>query len=1058
MAVAILLATASGAHAQDDIEDVIHCTKAGSLAQTACPSLGQPALPADHASNVQLIACRNADCVTSAAAIADADFIWVWSADAPPVRMQPREAIKAVAHGLAAHAERSTIRISRTRAGDVTPLTVIAAPFEMWSEVPEPLLPRFRVPRDGSVSLPRDAGKRWTSRVIGKDQGSWWTPLERGTTTIVPLPAITRNVKITDTDGKPLASAGVTITVPGLGSTRTVAAQLRPDRLGFIGIESLPDRDPLTLIVSEKDHAPEAITEPIGGLPETIVLRAGAKLAARFIDGDKKPVAGVEVRAEGWLEGSSAVMTRKAVSDGDGRWTIDALPLGARMILAAAPRGLAALRKEITIGKPVDLGEMVLEKGAMISVVVRDDHDHRPVAGARLDAEHERKLTTDGKGSARLTGVSLSSPMEISATAEGYLPSSVAFSPPYTDLIEIELTRAFVVNGRFENSAGEPVPDSIARVHTGNSSRDVPLQDRDFRLLLQPGQPVSIELISPGTRGVRLDVEGKRGEVRDLGTLHPEEGSAVRGRVVTADGSPVPSASIWTPRTTAEGPVVAWARGNLVRSSTDASGSFTLRGAGPEPVVLRIEAPGYARAFRPVSFGGDVGDGELGDVELGDIVVTEGATVRVVGKAGSSNAMARLMLRPESGDVDTLTAAMRDGVAMFRHVPPGRSVVALMRGHDTLCEKGISVSERRDEIEIDCSASGVRVRGTVLVGERPTDGGTLRWSSPFEAPLAGVIMTSVSRLGAQQQQAFGASQGVMVMVDGNGGFESDNLRPGTWLVQWTSSAGGMSVPREVVVPEIAEATIILRYDEAAVRGIVLDEHSQPVRSASVRQTNGTGFALTGDDGTFIIVGLPPGPHAFKAEHRGLRSESAAVTVESGRQPDALRLVLRPSGGDTLSVRVLGADGAPAANALVFLETNTAESRIVTTDTTGQARIPFDNGVPASVRCAASHRGKWEFGVWRSSGTFGEGVTLTIRETGTLAVVSDSGDGRLDIVAPNDWDLRMLMLRIGWVPLLTVTEPLQIAGLPPGSYRVRTGDLLGHGTVRRGQTTTVKLQR
>jgi hypothetical protein len=1020
-AIAVLLAIAGGAHSED--------------------------------SGLRLVACRDTGCVTSSDSISGAELIWIWSDNAPPVRVQPAEATKILARGLPPLAERATIRIPRSHEANKSPLKVIAAPSRMWSEVPEPLLPRFDVPREGVVRIPRQQGVPWKARVVGKDEGSWWMLLDPGTTTIVPLPAVTRVVKITDSDGKPLASASVAVAVPGLGSTRSIGAQLRADRLGVIQIESLPDRDALTLIVSEKDHAPEAVTEHVGGLPETIVLRSGAKVAARFIDSDKKPVAGVEVRAEAWLTGSSAVITRKSVSDLDGRWTLNALPVGARVVVAAAPRGFAALRQEIKIEKAVDLGEIVLEKGEGVSVVVIDDRDRRPVASARLDAKLERKATTDAKGYARLNGVSPSTPMDISATAEGYLPARIAFFPPYSDLIEIELTRAFIVNGRLENTAAEPVLDASALVVTGSSSRDVPLENGAFHLLLPPDQPVSIELNSPATRAIRLDLQGKRGEVRDLGTIKPEEGSAVRGRVMTADGSPVPSANVWAPRNAAEGPVVAWARGHLIRTSTDAAGAFTLRGAGPEPVVLRIEASGYAREFRPVSF-----DGDAGDVELGDIVVTEGATVNVVGKAGTSDAIARLTLRPESGDVDTLTASMRNGVATFRHVPPGQPVVTLIRERNLLCEKEISVSERKEAIEVDCSTSGVRVHGTVFVGEHPTDGGTLQWSSPYETTLPSVIMTSVSGLGAQQQQAFGEARGVLMTVDGNGGFESDDLRPGKWLVQWTSAAGGMSAPREVVVPEVTDTNIVLRYEAAAVRGIVLDERSQPVRLASVRQTDGTGFALTGDDGSFAILGLPPGKHGFRAEFRGLRSENAIVTIESGRQPDALRLVLQRTSDDTLSVRVVRAEGGPASNAFVFLETNTGQSRIVTTDTTGHVAIALDNGAPASARCAATYGGKWAFGDWRPSSTFAEGITLTLRETGALSVVSEDNGGRLDIRAPYGWDLGMLLLRMGWVIQLSVDRPVRIAGLPPGDYDVRTGDLQAQATVRDGQTTTVKLQR
>lgn len=1000
----------------------------------------------------QIVACRDGGCTTAISDIAAADYVWLWTQDAPPQRATAVEAIALVARGLTAQPQRAVVRIQRQRQDDVTPLQVIAAPAQMWGEVPEPLLPRLAVPTDGVVQIPRAHGAAWTVRVTGREEGSWWTRLDNGTTAIVPLPAVTRTVRVRNPDGAPLPAAAITIAAAGAGSARTTLAQQSADKNGAFRLESVPDREPLTLIVSANEHAPEAVTERIAQMPSAIVLQRGANVTARFVDADAKPVAGVRLRAEAWLPGSGAVVAREAVSDAAGKCALHALPAGARAVIAASRRGFAPLRKEVPIEKSVDLGTLQLEKGAVLAIRFVDDADQRPIAGARVDARLEREVRSDAKGIAQLADVSLSSPVEISTTVDGYLPSKVQLAPPFEKLTDVELTRAFTVKGRFAAASGETIAGAIARVFVGNKSRDVNLDGSAFRIALQPDEPASLEFSSPSTRAVRIDVEGARGELRDLGIVQADAGAAVRGRVIRADGTPVAGASVWTPRPVAGGPVTAWATGNMIRTHTDATGAFTLGGAGPDPLLLRIEAAGFARAFQSVSF-----DGSGGNIDLRDIVLNEGATVTIRGREGASNAIARLVLRPESGDVDTLTATMREGVATIPHVPAGRSVVALVRERSTICEKEIEVSSEGRPVEVDCTADVLRVRGTVLVGERPVDDGTLVWTSPHAAQLGGVIMTSVSRLGAQQQQAYGAASDVVVRVEANGRFESADLRPGRWQVQWTAADGGMTAPREIILDPKPDANVLLRYEDATLRGIVLDERSQPVRHAAVRQVGGNGFALTRDDGTFAIVGLASGSHTFKAQAAERSSESIPVTIESGRQPEAIRLVVRPGAGDELTLRVVAAHGGPAANALVFLETNTGETRIVTTGGDGTVKIAFDDGLPASVRCAAVHNGTWTFGHWRSSNTFRDGLTLAIGESGAISVVTDA-TGNLGIHGPHGWDLRMLMMRIGWVPQVSDQAPLQIGGLPPGNYDLLLDTHATRATVKRGETTTVTFRR
>lgn len=995
------------------------------------------------------VACRDdSGCVDSAEALEHADFVWIWSDAAPPTRFLPADATAVLAKGPAPDIV-GTINVLRR--GDAA-LEMIAAPVRMWEEVPEPLLPRFDVPKNGIVRIPRARSVPWRARIAGRESGSWWTPLENGPTSIALVPGMTRRIRVTDEKRAPLGSTGVTVMVARSGASRLLAAQYRTDGSGWVEIEGLPDQDLLTMIVTAKDRAPVALTDRFPQFPEAIELRRGLNVTGRFVDGRDEPIGGVRVRAEAWLGSSGAVVGRETTSAPDGSWTIDRLPADVRAVIVATRKDFAPMRTELVVEKTIDLGRIVLESGVVLPVRVIDAADLRPVEGARVVAKPDRETKTDAKGMARLIDVSASSGLEITVTADGYLPVTMETSPPFGALVELELTRAFIVEGRFEDSAGRAIAGATARIVETDSFREMPLDAAKFRISLPPERRVSLELSSPTSRIVRFDLEGQPGETRDLGVIHPDEGFVVRGRVATAEGMAVAAASVWVPRVSAAGPLVEWATGNIMRAQTDADGVFVLRGLGPEPALLRIDAPGFARAFRPLSFD------ETGiDLELGDIVVTRGATVSITGRTEWTDAIARVVFRPETGEVDMLSAPMRNGAGTIRNVPEGRAVISVLRGHSTVCRKDVDLSERDEPFTVDCSAGAVHVRGTVLVGERPADGGTLLWTSPSDGDAAGLILNRTSRLGAPSQKPFGATSDVVVNVSASGDFESDGLWPGRWLVRWTSVAGGVSEPREIGIAERPDVTIVLRYEEAILRGIVVDERSLPVRHASVRQLNGGASALTANDGTFAIVGLPPGTHRIRAENKALRSDTAMVELEAGRQPDPLRLVVREGGADRVIVNVQSGAEVPAAGALVFVETSTGELRIVTTAGDGRVAVSFDDGVPAAMRCAAIHGGTWIVDEWRSSERVRDGLTLAIGEAGSLVVVSEEHEGTVDIRAPNGWNLTMLLMRMGSVPVLRRDAPLHLAGLPPGEYDVSIGPVTRRAAIRRGETTTVTMR-
>jgi hypothetical protein len=994
-----------------------------------------------RAEEFTIAACSHGVCASKIEPGARPAYVWRWSDQSAPVRLDSDQATASLVSS--DDAIKMTVRVVRPRSSADHPLKLIAAPTRMWVEVPETMLPRFDVPKSGRIEIPFTKGTAWRVRVVGDSEGTWWTDLS-APKPLIPGHASRRRVRIVTPDGSP-AEAGVTVMAVGTSGERGVMAQLRSDSGGWFVLDSIPDQS-VTLIISDDRDAPVSITAPISEIPSIITMAPGVTVKGRFVSREKRPVPDVKVEAEGWL-GDSAIIHRAAVSDPAGNWSFAQLPRDARVVVAAHCAGYAPMRKEVSLSERLDLGTLTLTKGETLSIRITDDVAHKAIADVGIDAQLGRKVTTNAKGVATVRDVSLDEPLNLTLRASGFLTREIALAPPFGKEAPLVLTRAFTVKGRFVDAANQPIASASVRVTNGKAFHDVHLSDTSFSLTLDPDQRAELEFLSPSTRPLRVAVDGKRGEERDLGVLQPPEGMAIRGRLLDEAGAAIPNGAVWAPRQSSGGAIVAWRTGAVVRAESDGDGAFVLRGVGSEPLLLRVDAAGFARSFISV-----MPEREVPEVDLGSITMRSGTTVRVTSKPGSTG-VARLALRSETGDVDTLTSAMRDGVASVAHVPAGRMVVSLIRDRSTTCEKEVDVPAQSEPFTVDCAAGLVHVHGRVLVGQHSAPGGVLVWYSPHQTDTEGLIMNQASNLGAQQQQVYGAPSEVTLRVGASGDFDSDELRSGAWSVRWISPDSGSTSSRDVTIPTEEQPAILLQYPAAVARGEVVDQDARPVRSAIVREVGGSAVAMTGDGGEFSVSGLLPGPHRFQARSGQLTSETVEVRIEPDREPAPLRLVVQQQPSNEVAIHVLTAAGQPAANAFVFVDAFDGTTRIVTTDLSGTATVSFTDP-PERVRCATLYDGQWGFDRWRERNECRTGVMLQLGETGSLRISTEKLAGALNVEGPNGWNVSMLLRRIGTAMTLNADRSMNLTGLPPGMYTLHLGPGSDQANVRPRETTLV----
>jgi RNA polymerase sigma-70 factor (ECF subfamily) len=204
--------------------------------------------------------------------------------------------------------------------------------------------------------------------------------VEGGVADLVLLPTVTHSGRVVDEKGSPIVGAAVTLFVPVDNRGRLVFAATTD----FEGAYALPGCPPQKL--GEDDRSFRAVfpgladgwvTLAPGGVgPVEIVLVQSLQVRGRCIDREGRPVAGVNVIADG-VDGTW--------TDAEGKFVLPGLLTGA-MELRLFPDGHAARGVPLPPGDGVamDLGDLVLEDGVPLRGTVVDERG-APVKGASLN-------------------------------------------------------------------------------------------------------------------------------------------------------------------------------------------------------------------------------------------------------------------------------------------------------------------------------------------------------------------------------------------------------------------------------------------------------------------------------------------------------------------------------------------------------------------------------------------------------------------------------------------------------------------------------------------------
>jgi uncharacterized GH25 family protein len=350
----------------------------------------------------------------------------------------------------------------------------------------------------------------------------------------------------------------------------------------------------------------------------TITVPTGATVRGRVIDSAKNPVVGARVRiGTGSRRTMSFEPPRQVYSDAKGEFEIKGLSRKPLAIVAMHETGASDLKDVDTTAGDVTGVELAIDVTGTIAGVVVDAAGN-PIEGAQVSAGPNFRTgkmdmtqfrlrgfpeeLTDAYGKFTLTGLAPGS-YEVSAMRERAATrgrrgatEGIAAETGTKDL-KIVLQAEGGVKGRVLLPDGvEPIAFTISLGFTEQSF----VGTSEFELDALAPQHYSLNVRGPQftTRAVPIEVEA--GKTTDAGTINVLKGRTLAG-IVTADGTPVPNATVYagrqifgngTSNTAAFGGMGAPAK----TTTTDTDGTFSLSGFNDGDLAITAEQPDIGRS------------------------------------------------------------------------------------------------------------------------------------------------------------------------------------------------------------------------------------------------------------------------------------------------------------------------------------------------------------------------------------------------------------------------------------------------------------------------------
>jgi protocatechuate 3,4-dioxygenase beta subunit len=341
----------------------------------------------------------------------------------------------------------------------------------------------------------------------------------------------------------------------------------------------------------------------------------------------------------------------------------------------------------------------------------------------------------------------------------------------------------------------------------------------------------------------------------------------------------------------------AWVRGPQ-RAVTAPNGRFLLRTAEEGSILLDARKAGLPSAHSGIIH-------VAAGARTAGIVITISRGVALTGRVITSDrkpVAGAAIAASEAGeggahDQEDVVRTKADGTFSMRLREGAYDLVITAPGHAPRTLRA-QVSANAAPLEVTLEP-GVEISGRVTRGGSPVEGVDVFTISGTDIPP--------------------------VRTGFDGRFRITDLAPGDVMLAFKKPSDFIQAKRAVTAP--ANDVDVNLPDGGRIAGRVIDKSTQqPVKSFDAGVSSGGAAlmitpamrAFAGDDGTFVIDGVPAGSHTLAVTAPGyVMARIPNVNVESGKSVDDLEVALEH--GVRVSGRVTGPDGGAAGGVLVRID-------------------------------------------------------------------------------------------------------------------------------------------
>jgi len=556
------------------------------------------------------------------------------------------------------------------------------------------------------------------------------------------------------------------------------------------------------------------------------------------------------------------------------------------------------------------------------------DEAKKPIAGAVVSSGRRSALTNPSGEFALRVQTGSTFPIPLFASKRDYVsgasPARVWQAGEVRDNIVITLTHGFVAQVRVLDRHERPVSNAIVNVtHSASANeRSLPIACAD------PSLPDCRRTNADGLVAVRTS-EGRH-DVMVLGddvapvrtpnqlltaraatvVVHVDRGVEISGRVVLADGTPVPDVIVETPT------------GIMPRQATSGpDGTFKIAGVAPGASTVRAYSSDRRLSSTPVPV----------TAPASDVTITMPRGARIEGRVFDRATQQPVtdfsillpsrgqpgIVRPDSSSFAGGPAIHADdGHYALDNVPPGTmQLMVNATGYVVATRGDITVEDGKTVTGIDIALD----RGANVSG-RVTSGG---------APVAGAQV----RLAAQHSPNFSNPT-----TDADGLYTLNGVSEGDQTIVFQKT-GFIVLNKQVSVTAGKDIRVDAELDPGReLRGRVVDHSGQPVVGAYVATVTTDGrpnVTVTSDgDGNFVLQGLADGRYKVTARKEGFVSSEASDVV----LPQAAPLTLTMDSGATINGRITGIPPEQFTRVVVTASGNTTRNQ-TWVDASGNFSLP-----------------------------------------------------------------------------------------------------------------------